>query len=263
MMTELFLINAGLIFVLMTAVWLASLPMRNVAIIDVAWGLGFVIVGWSSWLLASGSSGEHPFQAPSRWLLPGLTTLWGLRLSLYLAWRNLGQPEDKRYAAMRQKRGDSFWWHSLFIVFGLQGIVMWVVSLPVQVGIQSASAGWGPLHVLGIAVWTVGFIFESVGDWQLARFKRDPLNAGRVMDRGLWRYTRHPNYFGDFCVWWGLWMISVAHGQGLWTLISPTLMSLLLLRVSGVTLLESTLVRENPEYQDYVRRTSPFFPWPP
>jgi steroid 5-alpha reductase family enzyme len=262
-MTELFLINAALIASLMTAVWLASLLLRNVAIIDIAWGMGFLIIGWSSWLFASDSSGDHPFQIPSRWVLPGLTTLWGLRLSLYLAWRNLGKPEDKRYAAMRRKRGNSFWWQSLFIIFGLQGVLMWIVSLPVQVGIVTALPGWRPLHFLGLALWAVGFFFESVGDWQLAKFKSHPHNAGRVLDRGLWRYTRHPNYFGDFCVWWGLWFISVAHLHGLWTLISPALMSLLLLRVSGVTLLESTLIQEKPEYEQYVRRTSPFFPWPP
>lgn len=263
MMVELFLVNAGVVILLMTSFWLASLPLRNLAIIDVAWGLGFVLIGWSTFLYSSDGLRGAFTAGPSRWLLPLLTTLWGLRLSLYLAARNLGQPEDKRYAAMRRRRGAAIWWKSLFLVFGLQGVVMWTVALPLQVGILQSGPGCRALHLLGVVVWSIGFCFETVGDWQLGRFKSCPDNAGRVLDRGLWRYTRHPNYFGDFCVWWGLWLISVAHLQGLWTLISPLLMSLLLIRVSGVRLLESALVEEKAEYRDYMLRTSPFFPRPP
>ena len=196
------------------------------------------------------------------WLLIILVTIWGLRLSLYLLWRNWGHGEDRRYAAMRQNHGPRFWWVSLFTVFLLQAIILWFVSLP----IQFAAIAPGPINmtlfdVAGIAFWSVGLFFEAVGDWQLARFKSDPLNSGRVMDRGLWKYTRHPNYFGDFCIWWGIYLIA-ASGGAAWTIASPLLMSLLLMKVSGVTLLESTITDRRPEYADYRRRTNAFFPGP-
>lgn len=268
-MTTILGINAGLIATLLIVVWLMSLRRRDVSIVDIAWGLGFVLVAWNTFAgtnTASPGGGLVTAIAaapPSARLLLAATTLWGLRLSVYLAWRNHGRPEDKRYAAMRERRGARFWWQSLFVVFGLQGIVMWVISLPIQVGISRAVPGWSVLHGLGLILWSVGIAFEAIGDWQLARFKADPASAGRVLDRGLWRFTRHPNYFGDFCVWWGLYAIAAVHGAATRTVVSPLLMSLFLLRVSGVTLLEQSLRAEKPDYEAYVQRTSAFLPWPP
>jgi len=190
-----------------------------------------------------------------------LTSAWGLRLAGYLDWRNLGKGEDYRYRAMRERFGTRFPWISLFAVFGLQGLIMWVVAVPIQTAhFGTAPLGW--IDAVGVFFWTVGWLFESVGDWQLARFKAIPDNRGKVMDGGLWRYTRHPNYFGDFMVWWGLYVIAAAAG-GWWTIFSPVLMSFLLIRVSSVTLLERSLKQNRPGYEDYVARTNAFFPWPP
>jgi steroid 5-alpha reductase family enzyme len=252
--------NAAAVLAWMLLFWLISIPTRNVAIVDLAWGLGFVLVAGLT-LAIVGAANQR--LAPQHWVLPVLTTIWGLRLSGYLACRNHGRPEDKRYAAMRAKRPGGFWWRSLYIVFLLQGVVMWVVSLPIQIGSAWAEPRWTWVHPAGIAFWGIGFTFETVGDWQLLTFKRDPRNVGRVCDRGLWRYTRHPNYFGDFCVWWGLFLLADAWGTAHWTVISPLLMSVLLLKVSGVTLLEQSLRIEKPDYRDYVRRTNAFFPGPP
>ena len=241
---------AGALF----ALWALSLRLRDSSIVDIFWGLGFVGVAWIS-LLASPGTGARA------WLAVGLTTAWGIRLAGYLASRNLGKGEDPRYAAMRRRHGEAWPIRSLFIVFALQGVLLWVVSLPVQAAVRAPPSALGPLDLAGAALWAVGVVFESVGDLQLARFKRDPENRGKVMDRGLWRYTRHPNYFGDFLVWWGLFALAAASGNA-WTIVSPALMSFLLLRVSGVTLLEKSM-RKRPGYEAYVRRTSAFFPWPP
>lgn len=246
--------NFCLVFGLMFVLWLVSLPIRNASIVDVFWGCGFVIVAWSSYLTA-GSAASRSL------LLAVLTTLWGLRLSGYLAWRNWGTGEDYRYAEMREKLGERFLLLSLFVVFWLQGLIMWIVSLPIQAApFGERPLGW--LDAVGGGVFGVGLLFESVGDWQLARFKANPENRGQVMDRGLWRYTRHPNYFGDFLVWWGLYLIAVAGGAW-WTIVGPLVMSFLLMRVSGVTLLERSLKRKRPGYEAYAARTNAFFPGPP
>ncbi len=264
-MTAILLTNAMTVIGLMLIVWLVSLPLRNVSIIDLVWGLGFVVVAWMTFVLARSRNmlaSEDLFNSPSAWLLPTLTTIWGVRLSAYLTWRNHGQPEDKRYAAMREKRSQSFWWRSLYIVFLLQAVLLWFVSLPLQYGIPYAQQKWSSLHIAGLVVFGIGMCFEVIGDWQLARFKSQPENQGRVLDTGLWRYTRHPNYFGDFCVWWGLYLISIAHFLHIWTITSPLLMSVLLMRVSGVTLLEKSMSQKSG-FADYARRTSAFFPLPP
>jgi steroid 5-alpha reductase family enzyme len=252
-MSEVFLLNACVIAGLMLTVWLISLPLRNVSIVDIAWGLGFVLVAWTSF-------SARPL-SESNLLLPLLTTIWGLRLSGYLAWRNIGKPEDYRYREMRYQRPRSFPIRSLLTVFALQGVLMWIIALPLQT-VDLSGTPSVVLMVIGVLLWVTGFVFESVGDWQLARFKSDPTNSGRVMDRGLWRYTRHPNYFGDFLVWWGFYLIAAAGGAW-WTVFSPILMSFLLIRVSGVALLERSLKTNRPGYEDYVARTSSFFPWPP
>jgi steroid 5-alpha reductase family enzyme len=245
------------VLVLLTALWAVSVVAKDSSIVDVFWGSGFVIVAWAAYVLGDGSPDR-------RLLLVLLVTVWGLRLTAYLARRNLGTPEDYRYAAMRRRHGERWALRSLVLVFWLQGALIWVVSLPVQVAMNDpAPAGLGVLDWIGVGVWVVGLTFEAIGDWQLARFKAEPTNWGKVMDSGLWRYTRHPNYFGDFCVWWGIWLIALATGSALWTVVGPVVMSVLLIRVSGAALLERSLTKRRAGYADYVARTSPFFPWPP
>lgn len=235
--------------------WIASLIRRDAGIADIAWGLLFAAIAWVSW--AAGES-----EVPSL-VIAILVSIWGLRLATYIGLRNRGHGEDRRYGAMRAKRPDSFWIWSLFGVFILQGILALVVSLPVQ-SLGSASATEvGAISIIGAVVFIVGLLFEGVGDAQLAAFKRDPTTGGKVMDRGLWRYTRHPNYFGDAVLWWGLWLFAVGSGAAIWTAIGPALMTFLLVRVSGVAMLESDIAERRPGYADYVRRTSAFFPRPP
>lgn len=240
------------------ALWLVATFLRNVSIIDAYWGPGFAIVAW----VAASLSASPP---PGRTLLLlAVVTVWGARLGVYLAWRLWGEDEDYRYAAMRSAHGDSFALRSLVTVFLLQGALIWLISLPIQAAILvpgETTLGW--LDLTGATVWAVGVYFESVGDWQLARFKADPANRGKVLDTGLWRYTRHPNYFGDFLVWWGLFLISCSTPFGPWTVLSPLAMSVLLLRVSGVSLLEKTITERRPRYAEYIERTSAFFPRPP
>jgi steroid 5-alpha reductase family enzyme len=252
-----YLLAGALVLGLMILLWLLSLALRNSSIVDIFWGTGFVIVTWAAFIL--GSDGF----VPRKLLLASIVTVWGLRLSLYILWRNWRKPEDFRYAKWRQENGPRWWWFSFFKVFLLQGILLWIISAPLvaaEVGPRPASLGW--LEALGILLWAYGFFFEAVGDWQLARFKADPANRGKLMNRGVWRYTRHPNYFGDAAQWWGFYLIAAAAGAW-WTVFSPILMTLLLVRVSGVALLEKTLVSTKPGYREYAERTSAFVPWFP
>jgi steroid 5-alpha reductase family enzyme len=240
----------------MTLLWLLSLRLRDASIADLFWGAGFVLVAW----LAASAPGGDPAR---RALTLALVTVWGLRLSIHLLRRNLGHGEDPRYRAMREGHGDRFPWVSLFTVFGSQGVLMWVVSLPLQVSVTApAPAGLTAMDLLGAALWAMGFLFEAVGDWQLTRFRAEASNRGKALDTGLWRYTRHPNYFGDALQWWGFGCLAFATGA-FWTVLSPVLMTLLLLKVSGVALLEKDIAERRPAYRDYVRRTSAFFPWFP
>ena len=247
------------IVVLMVATWLVSLALSDVSIVDPVWGLGFVVVAWVARVVADGHG------VPLRQnVLVALTTLWGLRLFVHLALRHRGGGEDFRYQRMRRKHGDAFRFTSLYRVFAFQGVMMFLVSMPVQVGqVPGHPAGLGALGYLGIAVWLVGIGFEAVGDVQLTRFRHDPATAGTVLDTGLWRYTRHPNYFGDACVWWGLFLIAAGTGVGALTVGSPVLMTVLLMRVSGVPMLEHSLRRRRAGYDDYIARTSSFIPRPP
>ncbi len=247
---------AATIVVVMLATWVFSLVFHDASIVDPVWPLGFVAIAWVVRAITDGNTALQ-------WLIVAMVTIWGLRLSGYLAWRKRHQPEDFRYQAMRRRWGPRFWIISLITVFGLQGALMWVVSLPVQLGQLRPSTGIGPLAVVGTAIWTLGFVFETVGDAQLSRFKADPANAGQVMDRGLWQYTRHPNYFGDACVWWGIAITAAQTGIGAFGLIGAAVMTVLLRRVSGVVLLERSLRKRRPGYDDYVARTSPFLPRPP
>jgi steroid 5-alpha reductase family enzyme len=248
------------IVILMLVTWLVSLAVANASIVDIVWGLGFVTVAWVVRIRLSDAG--HGLDE-RQWLLVAMTTIWGLRLAGYLFWRNHGKGEDYRYRAMRTRYGTRFPLISLGTVFGLQGLLMWIVSLPVQLGQADASPDLGVVAWLGVAIWLLGLAFEVIGDAQLARFKADPSHAGQVMDRGLWRYTRHPNYFGDACVWWGIALVAAETGTGAWGLIGALVMTILLRRVSGVTLLEKSLVKRREGYVDYVRRTSPFVPRPP
>jgi steroid 5-alpha reductase family enzyme len=256
-MAELFGASAFLLFVCIFGLWLLSVYLRNSSIVDVFWGIGFALVAIGGFVWG------QALAAPRSILISAMVCVWGLRLAGYLLWRNTGHGEDPRYAAMRRRWGARFWWVSLVSVFALQGAILWIVSLPIQ-AVQAAPGGpLGGLDAVGVAVWLVGLLFESVGDHQLARFKADPANEGAVMDRGLWRYTRHPNYFGDFCIWWGMFAVALSAPYGLYTIASPALMSFLLLRVSGVPLLERGMHNRHPRYADYTRRTSAFFPRPP
>lgn len=253
---ELALTGLGIALGMMTLVWVVSLFKRDASIIDIFWGLGFVLL---TWYYVVSVVGEPTARA---YLLAALVTLWGGRLSLYILWRNWGEGEDYRYQEMRARNSRTFPWRSLLTVFWLQAALLWAISVPLLRGVIATSPEaltW--LDYFGALVFALGFAFEAVGDWQLARFKREPRNKGMVLDRGLWRFTRHPNYFGDSVVWWGLFLIAAATPGSLWTIYSPVVMTLLLMRVSGVSLLEQRLREAKPAYRDYVERTSAFFPW--
>lgn len=253
-MSDIFIASFGAILGAVTALWLLSLYLRDVSIVDLYWGPGFALVAWTAYV--TGEPG-------ARGLLSAvLVTVWGLRLGLYLFNRNHGKPEDYRYAAMRRHWGPRFAFVSFATVFLLQAVVQWTVSVPVQAVQMSPGAPLGVLDYVGCAVFAVGLFFEAVGDYQLSAFKADPSNEGRVMDRGLWAWTRHPNYFGDFTVWWGLGLIAVAGGAW-WALVGPAVMSVFLMRISGAALLEKGLRKSKPKYAEYEARTSAFFPWPP
>lgn len=240
---------------LMLATWSVSLLRRDASIVDIVWGLGFVLVAWAA-KFVTGASGA------GNWLLLLMVTVWGLRLAGYLAKRNLGKGEDFRYKAMRRKHGERFAIVSLYTVFGLQGALMFVVSLPVTMGQRDTSAGAGFVVFLGFVVWAIGIYFEAVGDAQLARFKRDPRNEGQIMDQGLWALTRHPNYFGDALVWWGLAIVGSSQGAGVWAFLGAGVMTVLLVRVSGAAMLDRLLAKRKPGYAEYMARTSGFIPMP-
>ena len=238
----------------MSVVWLISLRLRDASIVDVFWGAGFAILAIFYAVMTDGLYARQL-------LITTLVVIWGTRLSIHIFWRNVGKPEDPRYAAWRVAGGKSFWFKSYFKVFLLQGVLMWLIAMPLLVAQASPTPErLTVLDGLGAAVWAIGFLFESVGDAQLSRFKADPANRGKVLQSGLWRYTRHPNYFGDAVVWWGYFLIALAVPGGAWTIFSPLLMTFLLMRVSGVTLLEKGLKQSKPGYAEYVARTSAFFP---
>jgi steroid 5-alpha reductase family enzyme len=251
-----YLTNLALVEGPMLAIWLWSIRLRDVSIVDIYWGLGFV---WLSALLLV----MHPAPGAREVLITSAVALWGLRLGLYLYVRNHGAGEDRRYQAIRRKHSPGFWWKSLFIVFLLQGLLISVVSLPVQRALIGPTQSLSAVHLVGSSIFLVGWIFEALADVQLARFKRDPQNRDRVLSRGLWRISRHPNYFGDFLVWWGIFLMCWSNLEALWLAVGPAVMTLLLLKVSGVSLLEKDISQRRPEYADYILRTPAFFPWFP
>jgi steroid 5-alpha reductase family enzyme len=239
---------------LMLGAWLVSLLKNDVSIVDALWSILFLLIAVAyAWL--TGASG------PRVVLVLVLVTAWALRLSVYIAIRNHGQPEDPRYQEIRHNNDPGFRFKSAYIVFGLQGLLAWLIAMPLAAAMQGG-APLGLLDLAGAALWAIGMFFECLGDAQLARFKSDPASRGQVMDRGLWRYTRHPNYFGEFTLWWGFYLLAAAAG-GWWTVLSPLLMTFLLLRVSGVSLLEKDIGNRRPGYAAYMRRTNAFFPGPP
>ena len=256
-MGVLFIKASFLILTLFTLLWLLSVKLKNVSIVDLFWGAGFVVVN-AFYVFMSGDLTIR------KCLMLGLVTVWGLRLSLYLAWRNIGKGEDFRYQEFRRKYGpERYWWISYFQTFLLQAVLMMIISLPLfGVSTGSSSGGLNLLDYLAILVWLTGFSFEAGGDYQLARFKRNPQNKGKVMCYGFWKYTRHPNYFGDSAVWWAYGLFSMAAGS-YWQAIGSVVMTLLIIKVSGVALLEKTLNNTKPQYAEYIRKTNAFFPWFP
>ena len=237
-------------------VWGVSIVVRDASIVDIFWGPLFIVMAGVDAVLGQGL-------AARKVLVLVLVTAWGLRLAIHLARRNLGHGEDYRYRAMRERHGSRFWLVSLFTVFVLQGVLAWIIALPVHAAlVPGVSAPLGVVDALGAAVFLVGLVVETMADLELTRFRRDPRNRDRVLAEGLFRYSRHPNYFGDALVWWGLGLVGVAAGAT-FSLVGPALMTLLLLRVSGVTLLEQTIEERRPAYAEYKRTTSAFFPWPP
>lgn len=255
-MADVLLAAALAIGLLMLITWVISVLVNDASIVDIVWGLGFVVATVTAYFASPLDTMTN-----RQLLVLILVGLWGLRLSIHLAWRNMGKGEDRRYQAMRRRNPDSFWIVSLYKVFALQGVLMWVVAVPAVVSMAIDKSVWW-LDWVGVGLWAVGIFFETTGDIQLARFKSQPDSKGKVMNRGLWRFTRHPNYFGDFCVWWGIYLVAAAGGAW-WAVFSPLVMSALLIRYSGAGLLEKTITRRRPEYAEYIESTNAFFPGPP
>ncbi len=244
------------IVLLMFFAWVLSLLRGKACVVDSFWGLGFIVTVWIVHALGPGTSRSL--------LVALLVTIWGLRLITHITRRNWGQSEDRRYQAMRDHHGTRFWWVSLFTVFLLQAVILWVVALAPQL----AQLAPHPEHLtwldgLGVLIFVVGLGFEAVGDYQMERFRHNPANAGKVMDQGLWAYTRHPNYFGESLVWWGIFCIALATPYWWAALISPALITVLLLKVSGVAMLEKDIGQRRPGYDVYKRKVNAFIPWFP
>lgn len=263
-MFELLAVNAAILLVLVLILWAISVRIGDVSFIDAFWGAGMGILAVASWLHVPGGPGALAT------LIMAMTAAWGFRLGIYLLRRWRREGEDKRYAAILRKDREAgrFAVAALVKVWLMQAVLLFAVSSPAQVGILAspAPAPIPPLAWFGFGVWCIGVFFEWVGDWQLARFKADPANHGKVLDTGLWRYTRHPNYFGDFAAWWGIWLACAAAGweYAAATVIGPLFLSFTLTRWSGVTLLEKGLAKSKGDrYAEYRRRTSAFFPMPP
>jgi steroid 5-alpha reductase family enzyme len=258
-MSVLELAGLGLLVTLayMTCGWLISVVRQDASTVDVFWGLGFVLLAVVFAVTGDGFVGRKA-------LVAVLVGIWGFRLASYILIRNRGKGEDYRYQAFRQRWGKSYWWVSFFQVFMLQGLLMWIIAMSLMAAESNARPqNFAALDVIGTAVWCVGFFFEAVGDWQLARFKADSANRGKVMRSGLWAYTRHPNYFGEATMWWGLYLIAAGTRWGFWTIFSPVLITFMLLRVSGVALLERAQKASKPGYREYLESTSAFVPWFP
>jgi steroid 5-alpha reductase family enzyme len=261
-MFEILAINAAILVASILVLWLFSIRIHDVSFIDSFWAFGMVMLAVTTFVQAEDGSPQRKV------LILALTSIWGLRLSFHLFTRWRAEGEDPRYKRIlgtaMEKKGWSFARSSLVMVFLMQAPLLFIVCLPAQLGQLSADpaqTGW--LAFAGKCLALIGIGFETIGDWQLRRFRADPVSKGKVLDNGLWRYTRHPNYFGDTCVWWGIWLIAAETSIGLWAVPGPILLTWLLTRLSGVPMLEHGLKKKRPGYEDYIRRTSSFIPWPP
>ncbi|MDH0863826.1 DUF1295 domain-containing protein [Mitsuaria sp. GD03876] len=249
----------GLLIALAIALptWLASLPLRDASLADRVWS-AFIAAPAAFYVWRLGGD-------PRAMAMLAVLVAWAVRLGVFVSARNWGHGEDRRYRAIRERNQPGFPLKSLWLVFGLQAVLGWIVGWPLLAAAGPGRADWTAWDAIGLAIAVGGLVVETVADAQLARFRRDPANRGQVMDRGLWRYSRHPNYFGECCLWWGLGLLALAAGGAgaAWSLASPLLMTVLLLRVSGVALLEQDIGERRPAYRDYIARTSAFIPWPP
>lgn len=255
------LVNGLVLIVVFAVLWRVCVRLKDVTIVDSFWALGLVIMAASTFVQAPGAG-------PRKLLLLALCALWGLRLAGYLTWRWRTQGPDRRYVSLigraQTRKGWSFAEASLRLVFAVQAPMLFLVSLPVQLGqIAPAPAELGPLALIGAGLCLFGVGFESLGDWQLTRFRKDPASQGKVLDTGLWRYTRHPNYFGDACAWWGLFLVAAETDIGRWAILGPVILTWTLMKWSGAPTLEGRLKKTRPDYANYIERTSGFIPWPP
>ncbi len=256
---ELARVDAVLVFGSFILLWAVGLKMKDSSLVDIWFAPCTAVAAILGYFLADGAE-------PRRLLITVLVTLWAARLGGYLLWRNWGR-EDPRYARFRkhlEDQGRNFAWHSLTRINLYQAAIVFFSLAPIvvaQISPTPAELGW--LAALGTLVWLIGVIFQGVGDWQLARFKADPSKSGQVLDTGLWRYTRHPNYFGEACIWWGYWLIACETPWGVWTIFAPAFLTWSILGMMGKELVERRMLKKRPGYQDYVERTSGFIPWPP
>jgi steroid 5-alpha reductase family enzyme len=230
--------------------WVISVKKKDVSIVDSAWSLFFIVI--ASYIYTSQASEDI-----RSGIVLLLVYIWGLRLSFYITYRHWGKPEDHRYQTIRQNNEPYFAYKSLYLIFIFQAVVAWIIAIPLYYAIISDQS-WSWLDWVGLGLWTVGFCFESIADYQLWSFKKKEINRGKICTTGLWRYTRHPNYFGEFLIWWGFFCLSLSPGQ-YFTIISPIIMTFLLMKFSGVALLEKTMVQRNG-YEDYIKQTNAFFP---
>ncbi|MGH3198086.1 MAG: DUF1295 domain-containing protein [Streptosporangiaceae bacterium] len=256
------LVNGGVLLLLMAVTFAVAIKTGKHSVVDTAWGIGLALAAVAALLSASfpGSTGHG--QPARQYTLLAASVLWGLRLAAYVSWRNRGKGEDPRYRDLLSRAKGNKNLYALRVIYLLQALILWLVTVPVQAGMLERAPA-GALLVIGALLWLGGFVFESVGDWQLARFKADPDHQGMIMDRGLWRYTRHPNYFGDFCMWWGLFLISVGSWVELLFVFAPLLMTYILTRGTGQRMTDRRMTASRSQYADYVARTSGFIPLPP
>lgn len=244
-----------IISLLAIATWLLSIYLKDVSIVDSAWSLMFLAAA-IIYLFQSGNFNLKNI------IVISLVAVWAIRLSAHLTWRNWGEPEDRRYQVIRQKYSPNFEIKSLFIIFLFQAVLAWIVTLPLLGALTlngSQTLLTNYIFILGVALWAIGMFFETIADWQLARFKDNPANHKKVMDEGLWKYSRHPNYFGEAVIWWGFFLIALSVGAW-WSIVSPLIMTWLLLKFSGVVMLEETITERRPDYREYIKRTNAFFP---
>ncbi|PLX83076.1 MAG: steroid 5-alpha reductase [Desulfuromonas sp.] len=250
-----FLIASILVLVYMTLIFCFALTIKDNSVVDIFYGTAFLVGCWGSYLIYGSG---HPRQ----WLILLLLTIWGLRLAIHLFFKKRGHEEDFRYRKWREEWGETFVWRSFLQIFMLQGLVVVAVSTPALLVVTSPGETLGWPDLVGTFIWFFGFFFEALGDWQLLRFKSDPANRGKIMRYGLWKTTRHPNYFGEALLWWGIFLIGLGASQGMIGIVSPLLIGFLLLKVSGIPMLEEKY-EGNPEFELYRKQTNAFFPWFP